>query len=152
MNTYYVNQGNRQGYRGPQRPYPPETPKKKISIDKSNYVDTADNVIKGLCNPKPKITTSQIRNILSMVSELYNDERQEHGKELSAEMQSRIQYLRLHIAYEAGREDHVREFVENAGLLDVIKDIGKDREKLMTFCHYMEALVAYHRYYGGKDQ
>ena len=48
-------------------------------IEKSNYVDKAEEVIKGL-RIKDKngkliltLTTSKIRNILAMVSELYNE-------------------------------------------------------------------------------
>ena len=29
--------------------------------------------------------------------------------------------------------------------------ISTNRETLIAFAHYMEALVAYHRYYGGKE-
>jgi hypothetical protein len=37
-----------------------------------------------------------------MVSDLYNDVKLQHNKVLSEEFQSRVQYLRLHLAYEAG--------------------------------------------------
>ena len=59
----------------------------------------------------------------------------------------------MRIAYEAGRDkDHsVRNFVEKAELFKIIDEIGENKENLMLFCRYMEALVAYHRYYGGKD-
>ena len=30
--------------------------------------------------------------------------------------------------------------------------VGKDRKKFLAFSHYMEALVAYHRYYGGSEK
>ena len=47
-----------------------------MKINKQNYVDEAEHVIKGLIrtdkfgNSKLDLTTSKIRNILSMVSEL----------------------------------------------------------------------------------
>ena len=34
---------------------------------------------------------------------------------------------------------------------EYIKGIQMNREKFIRFAHYMEALVAYHRYYGGRD-
>ena len=55
------------------------------------------------------------------------------------------------MAYEAGRDLTVKDFVEEAGLLEQLKDVQSDRKKLLLFCRYMEALVAYHRYYGGRD-
>ena len=41
---------------------------------------------------------------------------------------------------------------KKAKLLEYIKDIGSSRAKLIAFTQYMEALVAYHRFYiGGKE-
>ena len=57
----------------------------------------------------------------------------------------------MRIIYDAGREQAVREFVEKAQLLEYIKGIGKSRAEMIQLAHYMEALVAYHRYYGGRE-
>lgn len=130
------------------------TEKQKNQLD---YVDEAENVIKSIQVKKRNgdfmisLTTSKIRNILSMVSEIYNEVIHEQGEKLSEKSQSRIQYLRLRIVYEAGRDKDVRNFVDKAKLLIKIKSIGADKEKFLRFCNYMEALVAYHRYYGGKE-
>ena len=130
------------------------TEKQKNQLD---YVDEAENVIKSIQVKKRNgdfmisLTTSKIRNILSMVSEIYNEVIHELGEKLSEKSQSRIQYLRLRIVYEAGRDKDVRNFVDKAKLLIKIKSIGADKEKFLRFCNYMEALVAYHRYYGGKE-
>lgn len=64
------------------------------------------------------LTTSKIRNILSMVSELYTDAQHSREDKLDADMVSRVQYLKMRIAYEAGRERSVKDFVLAAGLLD----------------------------------
>lgn len=128
-----------------------EVPKQKLHIDSLNYVDMAEQVMESLCKDHTNLTTSKIRNLLSMVSDNYNDARRNRTEKLTPEMKGRIQYLRLHIAYEAGRDRDVKTFVEKADIFDILKDIGEDREKLITFCHYMEALVAYHRYYGGRE-
>ena len=46
----------------------------------------------------------------------------------------------------------MKDFITEAKLLAYIKDIGNEREKLIRFAHYMEALVAYHRYLiGGRE-
>ena len=67
------------------------------------------------------------------------------------ESQLKLMRLRVRIIYDAGREQAVREFVEKAQLLEYIKGIGKSRAEMIQFAHYMEALVAYHRYYGGRE-
>lgn len=125
-----------------------ETAKKIVVLTDQNYVDEADRIMKNL---NTRLTTSKIRSILTMVSDIYNDVRRSRQEKLDSQMQSRVQYLRLHIAYEAGRDKDVKTFVSEAGLLEQIKAIGDDKTKLIRFCHYMEALVAYHRFYGGKD-
>jgi CRISPR-associated protein Csm2 len=54
--------------------------------------------------------------------------------------------------YQAGRlPGHVKPFVDKAGLIEILKEIGTERRNVLLFCKYMEALVAYHRYLGGKD-
>ena len=136
-----------------------------MAIDKLNYTDKAEKVIFDLAkkdkygNTKRdkngkldiSLTTSKIRNILSMVSALYNDVQRYKEKELSEEFLSRIQYLKMRIAYEAGREESVEDFVKKANLMGEIKEIGTSKDNLILFCNYMEALVAYHKFYGGKD-
>ena len=72
-------------------------------------------------------------------------------KELLPDSAAKLGMMRVRTAYEAGRDSAVKNFVEQAKLLQYIKGIGLDREAFLHFAHYMEALVAYHRYYGGKD-
>ena len=122
-----------------------------IELTKENYVGEAESVIRQLKKGSYRLTTSKIRKLLALVSELYNDVKRERSNTLNSDWVSRIQYVRMHIAYEAGRDPVVKEFVQQADLLDIIRHIGTDKEKLIIFCHYMEALVAYHRFYDGKD-
>ena len=126
-----------------------------MKIDELNYVDTANNVILALKNDdkfgKLTLTTSKIRNLLSMTSALYTDAQQQREDKLSTEMQSRVQYLRMRVAYEAGRDQTVKSFVVKAELLEQLSAIRDDRKKLLLFCRYMEALVAYHRFHCGQD-
>ena len=44
----------------------------------------------------------------------------------------------------------IKDLVEKGQILEALKEI-KDRETLQRFCRYMEALVAYFKFYGGKD-
>ena len=124
----------------------------KQEINKKNYVDEAERVIIGLKQAdrsgRLTLTTSKIRNILSMVSELYTDAQHSREEKLNEDMVSRVQYLKMRIAYEAGRDGSVKAFVDAASLLNYVGDIGNSRQNLILFCNYMEALVAYHRFCG----
>jgi|APHig6443717817_1056837.scaffolds.fasta_scaffold04057_3 CRISPR-associated protein Csm2 len=121
-------------------------------LEKLTYVKQAESVMKKLTsNPKYGLTTSKIRNILSMISEIYNDVVLEIGEKISVDLQERVQYIKMRIAYEAGRERAVKEFVQEAKIFDCIDDIKDSREKLIMFCNYMESLVAYHKYLSEKD-
>ena len=71
-------------------------------------------------------------------------------EKLSEIIEGKIQYIRLRFVYEAGREKSVKDFVEKA---DIIKHLQRieTRSDLLLFCRYMEALVAYHKFNGGRD-
>lgn len=128
-----------------------------MELNKLNYVEEAEKVIISIIrkdrNGKEVIdlTTSKIRNLLSMISQIYNIATHETSEKISDDLQSQVQYLKMRFAYEAGREKVVKSFVEKAKIFSIIDGIGNNREKLIIFCHYMEALVAYHRFYGGRD-
>ena len=108
-------------------------------IDKLTYVDQAENVIKSLRVKDRngryvmRLTTSRIRNILSLVTGIYNRVLHETRNELSEEICEEIQYLRLRIVYEAGKDQDVKNFMNQANLLENIQDIGKNRERLLLF-------------------
>ena len=129
-------------------------------ITKNNYVEKAENAIIELKNKKnrmgktvPMVTTSKIRNILAMSAQIYNDVLGVIGDELSEDINARIDYLKLRIIYEVGRDttNSVRNFVESAELIKCIEQINGSRENYRLFNNYMEAVVAYHKYYGGKE-
>lgn len=128
-------------------------------INEENYVEEAEKVILRLKNKVnerngrtiPMVTTSKIRNLLAMTADIYNDVMNTTDDILDEDICSRIEYLRVRFIYESGREKQVKDFVTEAGLLDVLKDIKKSKKKYICFSRYMEALVAYHKYYGGKE-
>lgn len=129
-------------------------------LKEKTYVDQAESVLDKLTQKFEKngkwitpqiVTTSKIRNILSMAADIYDNVLQNKDDYLSEEIVSRIEYLRVRIIYECGREPKVKEFVNAADLLDYIKMIGNDKKKYVLFYHYLEALVAFHKFKGGKD-
>jgi CRISPR-associated protein Csm2 len=122
-----------------------------------DYTAKAEQVITSLQKTMGKdyknFTTSKIRNILAMVNEIYNDIQSEAGETLSSKIQNQIQYMKVRLVYECGREPNViKPFVIKAELLEIIEWIKDSRTNFINFARYMEALVAYHRFYGGRDQ
>lgn len=119
-----------------------------------NYVDKAEKVIKSLNHTKDHrnnkikffLTTTKIRNLLNLTSNLFDESKIREYKELA----DKIAYLRVQFVYQSGRETAVKDFVKKAEILDILKEIN-NKESLQRFCRYMEALVAYFKFYGGKD-
>lgn len=117
-----------------------------------DYVDQAEDVMLALSQTNQNLTTSKIRNIMSRISDIYNVEIDRIGQQkLQDDSYSNLQMTRVRIAYECGREESVKIFVQKAKLLEYIKEVGRSRERFIQFARYMEALVAYHRFYGGRD-
>ena len=144
------NNGQRSSYReDPMKKY--ENIIKKDDIYGEEYVDAAEKVIKTLTGNKEKLTTTKIRNLMAMTAEIYN-EAMESDESLSGDTKSRIEYLRMRMVYEAGRDNAVKALVFAAKLLDGLKEVKGNKKNFIRFYHYMEALVAYFKFYGGKDQ
>jgi len=120
----------------------------------TDYVDAAEQVIQALAEAnggRLRISTSKLRNLLSLASDIYNVEKLRSGATLSEDSVGKVAMMRVRTAYEAGRDPTSKEFIEKARLLEYLKHIGTNREEFLRFAHYMEALVAYHKYYGGKE-
>jgi len=129
-------------------------------LNPDTYVDDAEKVIKGLVtdkNGKPALTTSKIRKILTMTADIYNSVMSSTDEDLSSELKLRIDYLRVQLVYECGRDDDkrnqypVKDFIEKANLIGILKAQSGKKDEIVLFNRYMEALVAYHKFYGGKD-
>lgn len=128
-------------------------------LDKKTYVKQAETVVgklktrfnKNTRNEEICITSNQLRNILSMISELYNAVLYDKNEKLSEDVQSHAQYIKMRIAYAAGRDNYVKDFTEQSDIMNYIDMIGESRDRLVTVCHYMESIVAYHKFMGGKD-
>ena len=97
------------------------------------------------------LTVSQIRNLLAMSADILNEVLEYPEENLSEELLDRVSYLTVRFYYEAGRDEKVKSFIETAKLLPFLKGI-KTRKQYIQYYKYMEALVAFHKYHGGKDQ
>ena len=130
-----------------------------MRIDEMNYVDKAEKAIQKLAEEsKTKnkgrvniVTTSKIRNLLAMTSDIYNQVLTYHSEKLDNEIVGRIEYLRVRVMYECGREPKVKDFLQKAEVIEILKEIGNSKKNYLLFSRYMEALVAFHKYYGGQD-
>lgn len=129
-------------------------------LNEKTYVDQAEAVLDKLTQKFEKngkwitpqiVTTSKIRNILSMAADIYDNVLQNREEQLSDEIVSRVEYLRVRMIYECGREPRVKDFMDAADILDYVRMIGNDKKRYILFYHYLEALVAFHRYKGGKE-
>ncbi len=120
-------------------------------LDKSTFVDKAKEVMEKHLSSKNKVTTSQIRNLLALTADIYNDVIISKDEKLNEDVKSRLNYLKVRFVYEAGRKPEVRDFVEKAEILECLDEIRGLKANYLCFSRYMEALVAYHKWYGGRD-
>lgn len=137
-------------------------------LEKTNYVDKAEDVVSELVRDKEGkllLTTTKIRSLLSMVSTIYNEVLHYPSDKLNEDIVGRLKYLKMRFAYEAGREDNnkkekkngkkienpIRNLIRVAEIFETIEWIGDDKQRCILFCKYMESIVAYHKFYGGKD-
>lgn len=113
----------------------------------TDYIDKAAEIMSTCHN---YISSTKLRSILSMVSAIYNAERD--GKDMLSETSlNSLKMLRIRILYEYGRNnDDFKKFIRQSHILDYLLSVGNDRRKFIEYAHYLEAIVAYHRFYGGK--
>ncbi len=134
----------------------------ECKINESNYVDMAEAHIKELIQANMKmlpngkksvniVSTSKIRGLLSMVSDIYNDVLNEPSETLRSDIVSRISYMKVHFYYEAGREKQVKSFLKTAEVFPLLDAIKGKRSGFILFSRYMEALVAFRKFYVEKD-
>ncbi len=125
---------------------------KKIMTEESAeavrlLIQKADELGKELSK---KLTTSQIRNIFGEVRSIEQEVGLEE-KTLPLNVQRRLLMLKPKMAYQVGRfgnNDALSALVKT--LSDAINLIGNDVRRFHTFVDLFEAILAYHRCYGGK--
>jgi len=109
---------------------------------------------------KDHFTTSQLRKIHSYASIVNNRLQMEESKcnsdsyRISENLQNDIQYIKLKLIYQMGREKSVKKWfgseevdgVIGIGLDRIISDIGDDKEKFDRFYRLLESIIAYKKY------
>lgn len=129
-----------------------------------DVVKDAENVIQSLKrenNNNIALKTNQIRKFLNYVNVLRNKvdiycAKNLMATTLSPELTMEVEFLRVNIVYLVGRDtdksNAVKKFVDKAGLADKIAEIGNNIARFNKFCKFVEALVAFHKFYGGRDR
>lgn len=143
----------------------PNMQKKVQQFDFDNFdvVTEAEKAIKGLQykdrydNTKIDVTTSQIRKFLTAVNVVRNKvdlykAKNKGAESLSKELTADIKFLKVNLLYQAGRTDAVKQFMTVSKLNVIIDSIGDSLARFVKFTKYVEALVAYHKFLGGKDK
>ena len=124
-------------------------------LNEKDYVDKAEKVMKSIKernHGRFPFTTTKIRGLLAMTMDIYNEVLPLREDELPEDVKGKINYLKVHFLYEAGRyKNDVKPFVEKAQLIACLDEVQGSKERYERFCHYMEALVSYFKYYGGRD-
>lgn len=121
-----------------------DRPKKEKKPFPGDYVEFADTLMQQQCK---NITTSKLRKILSLFMDVYNTENLRTDEAIAQENVTRLQLAKIRLVYECGREKEVKAFAEEAYLFHWLKEADTSREMVLRYIHYLEALVAYHRYH-----
>ncbi len=104
------------------------------------------------------VTTSQIRNIFGTVRAIEQDVKMSDDDEpLPLHVQRELQMLRPKLAYQYGRVQGREDDPDKAAigaltkiLSDAISLVGADTRRFRNFVDFFEAILAYHRRYGGR--
>lgn len=121
-------------------------------LDETNYADKAKGCVEKSKDNYGKLfgglTTTKLRSIYGLIMNVYTkiNEPSDFMK-----YRSDIQYLQVKMAYESGREQTVAKFIDKTHLMDAVSRI-KTYEQFLLYCRYAESLVAYFKFYGGKDK
>lgn len=133
-----------------------------------NYVDRADRVMRELSEEASRnrydykmVTTSQIRKFLTEVNRISTELFKNRNKDLVSSkipenLQMEIKFLKVRLAYQIGRaggksNNPVKDFEDKAELFKEIDGIGDSLERYENFARYVEALVAFHKFYVGEE-
>lgn len=135
---------DRKNPRGPQGPTPPNVTDEELQqiIKNGDGVRLNEVAYKlgeyyAAGSEKEKLSSSQIRGILDHLQRMYHFD----GNEL--------QLLRPKLAYAAGR--HGGKVKDLRLITDrAIQLVGNNNQYFKNFRNFFEAIVAYHRYHGGK--
>lgn len=108
----------------------------KMFTEKLKDKEIKGKDIKGKEKEEAELSTSQIRNILDEIQRMTTYD------------VNKLQLVRPKLAYAAGRHrGQLKQFRE---IIEAAIPLIMENEHFNNFKNFVEAIVAYHRYYGGK--
>lgn len=115
-------------------------------MDKLKY---AEEIMKNMKNERNKLTTNQMRIILSLFVKVRNElEKNITNNELTQDEIYQIKYIKIKLIYQAARMGN-KDFIRNSYLEKMIDDV-ENRQDFYKLVDYVEALVAFQKYYVGE--
>lgn len=128
-----------------------------FGIDELNFADKAESVITGadiggtgdaqLSTAFRGLTTTKIRGLYALITNVYTKMKTSNDFD---SYRTDLQYLKVKMAYEAGRDNSVKSFLAQSHLRELVDGV-KNYDQFILYCHYAESLVAYFKFYGGRD-
>lgn len=138
----------------------PDRPEKEPKFFGGDYVDLAEKYMKENKGSKDfrNLSTTKVRSFLTLINSLYNalllekttDSEGRISDELNEDQLEQLRNIKVRMIFET-RDHSVKVFLNNTGLIDGLNFIGRSKKKFIRYTRYLEALVAYHRFYGGQD-
>lgn len=109
----------------------------------------AEEIMKNMKNERNPLTTNQMRIILSLFIKVRNElEKNITNNELTQDEIYQIKYIKIKLIYQAARMGN-KDFIKNSYLEKMIDDV-ENRQDFYKLVDYVEALVAFQKYYVGK--
>lgn len=93
-----------------------------------------------------KVTNSQIRKVFTEIKHMHLEARSPGSQAVFNP--DRVKLLKPKIAYLAAREKKLGSFKK---VMDALIDKVRDARDFGRLAAFMEAVIAYHKYHGGKD-
>lgn len=117
-------------------------------------INTAEEFVKSK-NIK-SISASQIRKFLAAVNKISNMVKLSDISEdkLDNNIIEEIKYMQIQFAYLVGKSKGKETESQMKSLYDLLKDEMSNlhtKKDFINFARYVEAIIAYHKFYGGKD-
>ncbi len=141
-----------------QQNYDPGIPQDLASLDAEQLVSLADENCKAFV--KDKLKTNQLRNVFAHIVQMRTDFRQalvEGQGTPSAEaldmLRRKLILLKPKLAYAKGRKptELANFFTFTTRAIDAVTASSEPHLAFENFFALMEAVVAYHKYHGGRD-
>lgn len=152
------NRGGQQPSNAANQPAPIASVTDIIGSSTAEFVSDLDELAKKTGQNIQSVTTSQIRGIFSIVREIEQETlRLSDDDPLPNRLQSRLTMLKPKLAYQVGRSSNAkRQPMEKlqqllTSAIDQVLKTGKVYA-FRNFMNLFEAIIAYHRFYGGTEK